>query len=74
MEVLEAKHNESQIITPPSIQGLMSGTTHTELKNGVLTLFYSDGATESAECTNEQFKQFENYFNIISYVQSKRKK
>lgn len=73
MEKIKMAEKEVQVISPPKIQSMMSGVMYATVDNkNNLTLHYQDGTKESAACTDDEFSKFDNFFNVVSHVQSRR--
>jgi hypothetical protein len=76
MEIIELTKKTCMLVSPARIQSMMSGVAHVEVtKHGKdlnATLVYNDGTRESRTCTREQWAAFDEFFNVVSYVQAGR--
>ena len=52
----------------------MTGVLYATFKCNILSLHYSDGTTESAKCTDKQFDNLGNFFNVVGFVHDQRAK
>lgn len=62
---------EITYIAPTNVMVMMSGVHHIEIENNVITLVYENGDNESFK-DNKNERQGKAFFELVSFVQSKR--
>jgi hypothetical protein len=78
MELPKIPNGHRMVLMFPKIQALMTGVYAVDVrqilnKRLIVMLTYTDHTVEERECTRQQWHDFDNVFNIVSYVQDGRK-
>ena len=73
MKYQKLEGDQAFYIVPPNINAMMTGVQYAaQDKSGTITLTYTDGETESADCSDLDINDIENgIFGITSLVQTR---
>ena len=60
-------------LVPSNVQAMTTAVNYAQqVRDGTITLFYSDDTTESRACDRDMVQAFDGFLSVVAYVQAGR--